>query len=404
MTSDTWQTVPLGTIADFRNGINYDKNSLGKGIKVIGVADFQDYTSISFKNLTEINPDGVVGEEDMLKDGDILFVRSNGSKELVGRSLYIDGLNEQVTFSGFTIRLRFNSKEVYPLFCAYFFKSHLIRRVFLELGGGTNISNLSQQILKSLLIPLPPLSEQYKIAKILSIWDRAIDLISQLIVAKQQHKRGVMQQLLTGKKRFPDSKGWSSRKIGELFRSITRFDLWDDEKTYIQAIVKRWSQGIELRPPLLGKQIKTKNLQAIRTGDFLISDIQASYGAMSIVGSQHDGLYVSNVYTILVPRDEHQIYTPYFDQLSRTSLMRHFVVQSSNGFKAERIRLGFVLDTFLQQKVYLPDDIAEQRRITDLLQLCDDEITLLSRKLMLLKKQKQGLMQQLLTGKIRVKT
>src|SRR5258708_6722294 len=174
MTSDTWQTVPLGTIATFRNGINYDKSSLGKGIRVIGVADFQDNTSISFENLTEINPDGVVGEEDLLKNGDILFVRSNGSKELVGRSLYIDGLNGQVTFSGFTIRLRFNCEEIYPLFFVYFFKSHLIRRTFLELGGGTNISNLSQQILKGLLIPLPSLSEQHKIAEILSVWNSAI--------------------------------------------------------------------------------------------------------------------------------------------------------------------------------------------------------------------------------------
>ncbi|HET8851794.1 MAG TPA: hypothetical protein VFN02_04650 [Ktedonobacteraceae bacterium] len=173
---------------------------------------------------------------------------------------------------------------------------------------------------------------------------------------------------------------------------------------YRTAIVRRWSQGIEVRPPLLGKQIKTKNLQVIRAGDFLISDIQASYGAMCMVGDPHDGLYVSNVYTILVPRDEHRVLTPYFDQLSRTSLMRHLVVQSSNGFKAERIRLSFVLDTFMQQKVYLPDDLAEQRRIAALLQLCDDEVILLDRKLALLKKQKQGLMQQLLTGKVCVKT
>jgi len=123
-----------------------------------------------------------------------------------------------------------------------------------------------------------------------------------------------------------------------------------------------------------------------------------------MVGDQQDGLYVSNVYTILIPRDKHQIHTSYFDQLSRTSLMRHLVIQSSNGFKAERIRLSFVPDTFMQQKIYLPDDIDEQKRIADLLEECDYEIMLLNRKLELLKKQKQGLMQQLLTGKVRVKT
>lgn len=333
------------------------------------------------------------------KKGDIILTREAPLGEVA-----MVRTDEKIFLGQRLVQFRADLRYLDNRFLLFAFQGHDLQLQIKALGSGATVEHMRVPEAKKLTLLLPPLPEQHRIADILSAWDHSINLTTQLITAKEQYKRGLMQQLLTGKKRFASSKGWSWRKIGDLFRSVTRFEPWDDEKIYIQAIVRRKSQGIETRPPLLGKQIKTKNLQVIRKGDFLISDIQASYGAMCMVGDQQDGLYVSNVYTILVPRHENQIYTSYFDQLSRTPLMRHLVVQSSNGFKAERIRLSFVLDTFMQQQIYLPEDIAEQKCIADLLQLCDDEITLLNRKLALLKKQKQGLMQQLLTGKVRVKT
>ncbi|OEU42993.1 hypothetical protein BGV40_06390 [Methanosarcina sp. Ant1] len=98
-----WKRVPLGTLAEFRNGINYSKDNFGKGVKVINVKDFQDLSLAPFKDLDEINPEGVVKEESFLHEGDIIFVRSNGNRQLIGRSLFVNNPPEKVTHSAFTI-------------------------------------------------------------------------------------------------------------------------------------------------------------------------------------------------------------------------------------------------------------------------------------------------------------
>lgn len=172
---DRWPLVPLGTLAEFRNGVNFAKANFGRGIKVIGVGDFQNNVRASFDNLEQINPEGVVRKEHLLKNGDILFVRSNGNRDLIGRSMYVEGLREGITHSAFSIRLRFVSEACHPRFYAYLFRSHLIRQALSLHGGGTNISNLNQDILGRLQVPLPPKPDQCKIASILSAYDDLIE-------------------------------------------------------------------------------------------------------------------------------------------------------------------------------------------------------------------------------------
>lgn len=170
-----WPTKRLGELAEFRNGVNYNKSSFGEGVKVVGVSDFQDYTKPRYGELEQINPEGIVAERNILRDGDIVFVRSNGNRELIGRSLFIEAPPEEVTHSAFTIRLRFNSREIHPKFYAYCFRTPLIRQGLTASGGGTNISNLNQDILNALEVPLPPLPVQRRIAGILSAYDELID-------------------------------------------------------------------------------------------------------------------------------------------------------------------------------------------------------------------------------------
>ena len=171
----TWCTRLLGELAEFRNGVNFDRHSFGKGVKIVGVRDFQDFLKPRYEDLEEIDPQGVVNERHLLQDEDIIFVRSNGNRELIGRSLYIEKPPVNTTHSAFTIRLRFNSREAFPRFFAYMFRTPLIRNLLTAHGGGTNISNLTQDILKEMKVPLPPLSVQKQIASILSAYDDLIE-------------------------------------------------------------------------------------------------------------------------------------------------------------------------------------------------------------------------------------
>jgi type I restriction enzyme S subunit len=170
-----WPTKRLGELAEFRNGVNYNKSSFGEGVKVVGVSDFQDYTKPKYEELEQINPEGIVTERNILRDGDIVFVRSNGNRELIGRSLLIEQPPEEITHSAFTIRLRFTAREVHPKFYAYCFRAPLIRHALTAQGGGTNINNLNQDILNALEVPLPPLLVQRRVASILSAYDELME-------------------------------------------------------------------------------------------------------------------------------------------------------------------------------------------------------------------------------------
>jgi len=179
--------IILGSIADFRNGVNFNKENFGSGIKVINVKDFQNYFAPRFDELSEINPDGVVPDASLLHENDVVFVRSNGNRELIGRSLFIVSEPiEPITHSAFTIRVRFNTELVFPRFYAYLFRSNLIRNVLSSYGGGTNISNLNQGILSKLEVPLPPLETQRRIAAILSAYDDLIENNTRRITALEQ--------------------------------------------------------------------------------------------------------------------------------------------------------------------------------------------------------------------------
>ena len=167
-------SLRFGDVAEFRNGLNFAKSSRGKGCALIGVPDFQNRFTPNYDELAEIDPTGIVKPEDYVKKGDILFVRSNGNKELVGRSLLIDR-EFTALFSGFCIRARIHSEKFDPVFCAYFTKTATFRS---SISGhvGTSINNLNQGILGDIALPPFSLSDQKAIVSVLSALDAKIEL------------------------------------------------------------------------------------------------------------------------------------------------------------------------------------------------------------------------------------
>jgi type I restriction enzyme M protein len=159
--SPDWPTVEIAEVAEFKNGVNYSKESAGTGIKVLGVRHFQSHVVAPLDDLDEINPDGVLSNGHVLEDGDLIFVRSNGNKKLVGRCLLVQPGDLRLTHSAFTIRMRLDRKRCEPKFYAFLLRLPEFRAQMM--GGGANINNLSQDILKAIEIPLPPLPEQRRI-------------------------------------------------------------------------------------------------------------------------------------------------------------------------------------------------------------------------------------------------
>ena len=159
-----WEEKTLGDLGDFKNGMNFAHNEKGVDLHLLGVGDFGNRFSIdNIGELQMISLNQQPSDEYLLKDGDIVFVRSNGNKQLVGRSLVVYPNGIPTTFSGFCIRFRKSSDNVDEKFLVYFLKSEETRKKLF--GNGANISNLNQKILQSLVIPLPPLSEQQRIVE-----------------------------------------------------------------------------------------------------------------------------------------------------------------------------------------------------------------------------------------------
>jgi type I restriction enzyme S subunit len=170
-----WEKIKLGDIATFSNGVNFSKNAYSKGVKLIGVSDFGNRLLPNYNELEEISAD-VLKESDYLENGDIIFVRSNGNKELVGRCMLIENLNFPTTYSGFCIRARFNNLAQYnSRFFAYYFKTKLFRKSISGATVGANIQNLNQGLLSNHVASIPNINIQNKITFILSAYDNLIE-------------------------------------------------------------------------------------------------------------------------------------------------------------------------------------------------------------------------------------
>lgn len=186
-----WPETTLGEIATFKNGLNFTKASRGETIKIVGVKDFQKNFHVPHNELETVQIDGSLGGEYELQVGDILTVRSNGNRQLIGRCILAGEMSEKTSHSGFTIRIRITSESVSPAYLVHLLKSKECREALIASGDGTNISSLNQQSLSTLPIPLPPLSEQRAISEKLetiaaevknleAIYQRKLEAIAEL--------------------------------------------------------------------------------------------------------------------------------------------------------------------------------------------------------------------------------
>ena len=267
-------------------------------------------------------------------------------------------------------------------FLLYWFKTneHLIKNMVV--GTGIGAGKLDTQELNNIKILLPPLAEQEKIAEILSCWDEGIEKLSVLIDAKKKCKKALMQQLLTGKHRlsgFTDK--WKTINLGDICKITTG-------KLDANAMVEN------------GKYV----FFTCARETFLIDTFAFDEEALLISGNGANVGYI-------------HYYNGKFNAYQRTYVLTNFtqniffIQDLLDQFLSIRIdkekKAGntpyIVLDTLAKMHLFVPSSLSEQQAIADILSKADEEIDLLNKKLALFKEQKKALMQQLLTGKIRVK-
>ena len=237
-----WKCYKLSEISSLSNGINFEKSAYTSGVKLIGVSDFKNRIHPDYDSLQEVDSK-VVKSGDYLEKGDIVFVRSNGNKELVGRCMIIDR-DIPVTYSGFCIKLRLKDKKRFePVFFNYLFKTRQFKKSMTGTAVGANIQNLSQSRLGNCEINVPDIEIQKNIATILSRYDSLIENYQKQIKLLEEAAQRLYKEWFVDL-RFPGHEntnivdgvpeGWTPSQLGQLVefkrgKTITKKDVIDGD-------------------------------------------------------------------------------------------------------------------------------------------------------------------------------
>lgn len=371
-----WEKLRLGDVITLKRG--YDLPSADRN----GDGD-----------IPIISSSGYFGKHDVaIAQGPGVVTGRYGS---VGEFTYVEGpywpLNTALYVKDF--------KGNHPRFVFYFLQ--ILR--FERFSDKTSIPGVNRNDLHKIKIKLPPLPEQKKIAEILGTWDTAIAQTEQLIAAKQQRKKAIMQQLLTGKTRFKKFAGeaWERTRLGDVCKVQGGFAFKSSEFIDSGVPIIRISNIADNDVMFDSNSAympdsyleKCRNF-VVKNGDILIALSGATTGKFGMYRSDKNALVNQRVGRFLV-KDKNRITLPYI--YHSLFMLTNTILRYAYGGAQPNISPSDIESFHLT----LPS-LKEQQKIAAVLTTCDAEIALLTRKLSALQQQKKGLMQQLLTGKVRV--
>lgn len=384
-----WKVVRLGEICE----INPSSRKLPEKFYYIDLESVEKGILHSLKEVfLETAPSRA---QRLLEKGDILFQMVRPYQ----KNNFLFELNgDFVASTGYAqIRTKQNRDFIF-----HYLNFDTFTKKVIEKCTGSNYPAINTSVFSNLMILLPPLDEQEKIAEILSTWDEAINLTINLIESKKQFKKALMQNLLTAKIRFPEFQDeWRETKLKDICIKMrsggtpksTNRKFYNGNIPFVKIndMTLAGKYIYDTQAKITEKGLENSSAWLIPKNS-LIYSMYASFGFVSInkievATSQAMMCIVPNLSKVALE------YLYYFlDDFQKN--VCSFVETGTQGNLNAEIVKNF--------KIKLPK-LNEQQKIAEVLTSCDDEINLLNLKLENLKKQKQGLMQKLLSGKVRVK-
>ena len=387
-----WEVSKLGDLGEIISGLTYSPNDIDEeGILVLRSSNVKErqlvYTDNVFVKTEKFNP---------VKKGDILICVRNGSKSLIGKNALITAEAEGFAFGAFMAIYRSDyNNYLYQIFGTDLFQKEINKNL------GATINSINGSDLKLFKLPIPPLPEQQKIAEILSTWDNAIATCKKTIETLEDRNKGLAQQLLSGKKRLSGfSEKWNKTELGKISKRVTA----KNEELNDTVVTISAQRGFVLQEDFFNKRVASDTL----SGYFLLKKGQFAYN------KSYSNGYPMGAFKRLNNFDKAVVTTLYicFELLENVNsdYMVHFF---ENGFMTNNLMkvakeggrahglLNIGLDDFMSLELTIPS-FEEQTAIAQVLETADQELKSYETKLEALQLQKKGLMQQLLTGKIRV--
>lgn len=393
----TWKTYSVNELGVILKGKGIAKDEvLPEGLPCIRYGEiYTTYNNYFAETVSFINEKSAMQSQE-IKNGDILFAGSGETVEEIGKCVAYVG-SKKAYAGGDLVILR--PKNVDSIFLAHVLNSDYVVKQKAIFGQGNSVVHIYPNAVGQLIVHLPVLAEQKKIAEILSAWDKAIDKQTKLITAKEKRKKALMQKLLSGEVRFKGFEDeWQQKTIAQVCKTFSGGTPSRSRKEYYNGSIP-WMKSGELNQSevtmteefITEDGLNSSSAKMITPGTVVL----ALYGATAgVVGVSKIEAAINQAILALIPNDE--------------ELTNHFLFQllkwimplELNGL-IQGAQPNLSADLVKSITINFPSR-TEQDRITSFLSACDLEIQKLKRELEALRQQKKGLMQNLLTGKIRV--
>ena len=379
---EDWALTTLGTLLAFTNGLNADKAAYGKGMPFINVMEPITRSHIygpEIPGRVQIPSDAALTY--LVKPGDIVFNRTSETDSELGLAAVYLG-DERVVFGGFVIRGRPITDALDPKYSGYALRTKTIRSQIISMGQGAVRANIGQQNLQRVLVAIPQKCEQRDIAQALSDVDALIAALDYLIAKKRDIKQATMQQLITGKTRLSGFSGkWETKTLGEV-ASVTKGTQLHSSETNVEGDFPHFNGGMSA-----SSYTDTANTPA---DTIAISEGGNSCGYVQFIS---EPFWCGGHCYAIVP----------------IKLDKRFLYHALKGAQSSimGLRVGSGLPNVQKSalaafKISTPSDPREQAAIAAVLSDMDDELSALEARRDKTRALKQGMMQELLTGKTRL--
>jgi type I restriction enzyme S subunit len=397
---EDWEVRSFEKLFSFKNGVNADRSSYGRGVPFVNVLEPISYSHIYGHEVTGriTLPRSVIASY-ALRLGDILFNRTSETDLELGLAAAFLG-EEEIVFGGFVIRGRPNDSRLDPLYAGYALRAPVIRRQIIPMGQGAVRANIGQQNLGRVLVPLPSPPEQRAIAEALSDVDDQLGALDRFITKKRDLKQAAMQQLLTGQTRLPGFHGeWGLKRLGNAAEIVSGGTPRTTEPSYWNGGIK-WCTPtditgfsgkflVETERTISQDGLRDSGARILPAGALLLCS-RATIGEVKIAGCE---ICTNQGFKSLICRPGISNEFLYYKLLT----MKPQMVERSFGSTFLEISTRNVASLELS----LPD-FSEQAAIATVLSDMDAELTALEARHTKTVALKQGMMQELLTGRTRL--
>lgn len=415
MIPDGWEKRDLKGLIHIKHGFAFKSEYFSANGEYVLLTPGSFYESGGFRDQGGKTKyyNGEIPDGYLLPKDAMLLAMTEQAAGLLGSALMVPDSNKYLHNQRLGLVVILQPKRVNREFLYLHFNSPSVRKQISEQSTGTKVKHTSPERLCSAIGLLPPLPEQKKIAQILSTWDKAIATTEKLLANSQQQKKALMQQLLTGKKRLLDKNGvrfsgeWDLKMIKDFFEvgSSKRVlqENWESKgipfyRTRELVALnegKPFSSEIFISRELYGELAESYGVP--KTDDFLVSGV-GTLGVFYKVTSD-EAFYFKDGNVLWFKRKEN-VFSDFFNFLFQSSFVQNQIDKQA----AITTVATYTIKNAKVTKVRCPSSVDEQLEIVRVLRAANAAIANCRFRLEALKSEKKALMQQLLTGKRRVKT